>query len=79
MPICQVAVLGSHRTAEQCSLEVAAMSAHVPVEVPTLREPSITDLALVRLLPSVCPVMLCEGGAVCKPFATSCALIRPVP
>ena len=63
----------SHWTS-QChgsSLEVAAMCPHVSVQIPTLRETSVTDFALVRLFPSMCAIVLCEGGAVSKAFATS--------
>lgn len=53
--------------------------AHVSVQVPGLREASITDLTLVRFFSSVCPVVLREGGAVGETFAACVTLVGTVP
>lgn len=54
------------------------MSAHVSVEVPRLRESSITDFTLVRFFSSVGTVVLREGGAVSEALSACVTLVRPV-
>lgn len=61
------------------SLEVIPVCAHVPVQVPRLREASIANLALVRFFSCVCPVVLGEGGAVGEAFAACVTLVGTVP
>ena len=60
-------------------LEMITMCTHVTIQVAALRESCVTDLALVRLLPRMGPVMLGEGGAVGKTLATGTAFVRPIP
>ena len=52
--------------------------AHVAVEVAGLGEPSVADLALVRLLAGVRAVVLGEGGAVGEALAARVTLVGTV-
>ena len=77
MMLCDI--VHSSNMAQYCgSLEVAAMCAHVTIQIPTLREAGITDLALVRLLTCMSAKVLSEGGAISKSFAAGSALVRSV-
>ena len=58
--------------------KVISVSAHMTVEVATLRETSVTYLALIRLLSSVCAKVLGEGGAISKALAAHAALVGAV-
>lgn len=55
------------------------MCPHVTVQIATLRKTCVTDLALVRFLPSMGAVVLSEGGAVSKTFAACTAFVRAIP
>lgn len=60
------------------SLEVIAMCSHMAIQVSTLRESGITNLALVRFLPCVSTVVLGKGRAICKALATGSAFVGSV-
>ena len=54
-------------TCERLKMNIS-VSFHMTVEISTLRESSITDMAAVGLFSRVSPEMLGEGGAVRKRF-----------
>ena len=61
------------------SLAVVGVSLHVAVEVPRLREPKIADLAPIRLLPAVDPLVLGESRRVGKGLPAVVAPVRSLP
>ena len=54
------------------------MCSHVPIQVTTLGESSVTDLALIWLFSSVRSVVLSECRAISKAFAAYVTFVRPI-
>ena len=72
---------GKRGTAEQLtrSLSGVGVGLHVAMKVARLRESQAADLAAVRFLTTVDPLVFGEGGGVCKGLAAVVTPVRPLP
>ncbi len=67
-----------HCMSKHATLEVVAMGPHMTIQVATLGETCITDLALVGFFASMGAIMLGKGGTISESFATGTALVGAV-